>query len=163
MIYEKTLKYKNLISFNKVTNIKLFVLVDQYSSLAHCISLTPEDLSDQTFVMFNGEYMNWFFDVFNQKYGPYKLLFTSNNNENISEAVRNGLAIAIETESEVRSNPFIKNGEIIAIPLIENVNTKNFLGLVTLKNRTYSKEHQKSMNYIEQELTNRDSYSPVEG
>lgn len=162
VIYEKTLKYKNLISFNKITNINFYVLVDPHSPLAHYTSVKPEDINDQTFVMFNGEYMNWFFDAFNQQYGPFKLLFTSNNNENISEAVRNGLAIAIETESEVRSNAFIKNGEIIAIPLIEHVNTNNFLGLVKLKNRPYSKEHQKSMKYIEQEITTGDRFSPIE-
>ncbi|WP_423798586.1 LysR family transcriptional regulator [Neobacillus sp. SAB-20_R2A] len=153
VIYDETLKYRNSISFTKLSPIHFFVLVDPASPLAYSAFLEPKDITDQTFVMFNGEYMNWFFKIFNQQYGPLKLLFTTNNNENISETVRNGLAIAIETESEVSTNPFVKSGEILAIPLIEDVNKNSLLGMATLKNKAFSIENQKTMKYFEREIS----------
>ncbi|WP_066318914.1 LysR family transcriptional regulator [Bacillus sp. FJAT-29814] len=152
VIYEETLKYKNIITFKEMYPVNLFVFVDKNSSLAHHEFLHPKDLKNQTFVMFNGEFMNWFFNIFNQQNGPFKLLFTSNNNENISEAVRNGLAIAIETESEALSNPFIKNGDILAIPLIEDVNGNSSLGIAKLKSRTFTVESLKTVNYFQSEI-----------
>lgn len=152
-LYNKTYKYKNLIKFKKFHKIQLFVLVDKHSPLIRHDKLKPELLKDQMFVMFNGEYMSWFFNELNKKYGPFKLMFTSNNNETITEAVRNGIAISIETESEVRSNPYIKNGEIKAIPLVEEINQKNHLGLAKLKNKASSKETLRTIQYLENEIT----------
>jgi LysR family transcriptional regulator, transcription activator of glutamate synthase operon len=151
-IYNETLKYQSLVSFRKWNEVQMFVFVNKASPFASYDYLTPEDLKDQTFVMYNGEYMMWFFSKMESLYGPFNLLFTSNNSETVSETIRNGLAIAIEIEYEVITNPYIKTGEIVAIPLKEVLTENNFLGLGKLKNNSLPLEAKKSVQYLEKEF-----------
>lgn len=151
--FKKTALYDQLLSFRKFSRINLSILVNKDSPWSSYNYLTLEHIKNETFVMFNGEYMNWFFDEFTNLYGPVKLLFKSKNNENITEAIKNNIAITIETESEVRSNPFIRNGTIKAIPLIEDINENSYLSLVKLKNKTETNNLQQTIQYLENEIT----------
>ncbi|EKN62716.1 transcriptional regulator [Neobacillus bataviensis LMG 21833] len=151
-IYEDTLKYQNLITYSKWQRAHMFVFVNKNSPLSSYSALTPKDLKGQTFVMFNGEYMMWFYSKFESHFGPFNLLLTSKNSEIISESIRSGLAIAIEIENEVLTNPYIKTGEIIAIPLKEALSENTFLGLGRLKNQSLSIETKKAIQYLEKEL-----------
>ncbi|MFJ7726801.1 LysR family transcriptional regulator [Neobacillus sp. NPDC097160] len=157
-IYEETLKYQNLITYSKWHKAHMYVFVNKNSPLASHSTLTPEDLKDETFVMFNGEYMMWFYSKFESRYGPFNLLLTSKNSEIISESIRSGLAIAIEIENEVLTNPYIKSGEIIAIPLFETLSENSGLGLGKLKNQSLSIETKKAIQYMEKELQHFFSY-----
>lgn len=152
VVYENTINYQDAIVFHNFHEIKFFVFVEKHSPLATFSSITPHDLLEQTFVMYNGEYMNWFFDRFNIEYGPFETLFTSSNNETIRETVRKGLAITIETEAELLNNPYIKNGELIAIPLLENIQDKSFLGLARAKNKSNSIETTTFVKMLESHL-----------
>lgn len=133
VIYEETKRYKELIHFKQLYPVNLYVFVNQNSPLAKFKSLKPEQLKDETFVMFNGQYMNWFYQKLNQNYGPFNLLFISNKSDNITKAVYDNVAISIETESEVLSNPYVVNRDIIPIPLHTDIHKNNFLGLAYLK------------------------------
>ncbi len=158
VIYENTFNYCNSIEFRSFYEIKFFIFVDKHSALASFSSLTPQDLLNHTLVMYNGEFMNWFFEKFNKKFGPFEVLFTTNNNETIRETVRKGLAIAIETEAELLNNPYIKSGELIAIPLRINIPDKGYLGLAKIKNKPISIETTtfiKSFEFHIREMFNR--------
>ncbi|WP_158232514.1 LysR family transcriptional regulator [Sporosarcina sp. P13] len=139
-IYEKTLRHQNIVKFRNFYKIVFFVFVDQYSPLASFESISPYNLKDHTFVMYNAEFMNWYFEKFNNQFGPFDVLFTSNNIETIRESVRKGLAITIDTEGELLNNPFVKTGEIIPIPFQFDMPDSNYLGLVELKNQSASIE-----------------------
>ncbi|KKK36392.1 hypothetical protein WQ57_19625 [Mesobacillus campisalis] len=150
-IYEETIKNPN-ISFKKWYKGQMFVLVPRDSHLANHEYVTPKDLIEYTFVMFKGEFMEWFFSNFSEKYGPFKLLYQSKNSESISEAVRNGLAIAIEIQDEVLTNPYIRAGEIIAIPLKEEISKNSFVGSCRLIKKKTSSFEQKVVELLEREM-----------
>ncbi|MFS0574308.1 LysR family transcriptional regulator [Sporosarcina sp. 179-K 3D1 HS] len=139
-IYENTLKHQNIINFQNLYEVSFFIFVNKDSPLASYDFITPQQLKNYTFVMYNGEFMNWFFDKFNDQFGPFEILLRTNNNETISETVRNGLAITIETEAELLNNRYIKTGELIPIPLIDHIPNKSYLGLAKTKNRALSTE-----------------------
>lgn len=151
-IYEKTLKYQNLLSYKKFHKIKMYVFVNKNSPLASYDSVTPQDLLNQTFVMYNGGFTNWYFEKFTKKFGELEVLFTTKNSETIRETVKNGLAITIETEVESLNNPYVKSGEIIPIRLAENIPDNSYRGLVKLKSKTISIETKTFIEYLENEI-----------
>ncbi|WP_194841510.1 LysR family transcriptional regulator [Sporosarcina obsidiansis] len=147
-IYDKTFKHQNIVNFQNFYEIKFFIFVDRLSPLASLETLTPNDLKNYTFVMYNAEFMNWFFERFCNLFGPFDVLFTTNNIETIRETVRKGLAITIETEAELLNNPFVKTGEMIPIPLRINIPDKSHLGLVKVKNKSISIETNTFINAL---------------
>lgn len=129
-IYEKTKPYRNKIKFTPINKINMYVFLPKHSELATKKKLTPHDLKDETYITYNGEFMNWFFNKYREQYNNFDELLQTRNNETISETVKSGLAVAIEVENELYNNPYIKSGEIIAKPLILNEHFKeNYIGL----------------------------------
>lgn len=152
-VYENTLKIGKL-QFKELRNSNMFVFVNKYSPFASLDYVTPQQIQRETFVMFNGEFMNWYFNEFTKQHGKVEVLFTSNNNETIREAIRKGHAITIESEIELFNNPLVRNGEIIPIPLMSDLKKDFYLGIATLKNRTTSREAQYFMKLFKQHLNN---------
>ena len=151
-IYEETLKFKEVVSFRRFQEINFFALVEKDSLFSNMTTLHPYELINQTFVMFNGEFMKWFFEKFKDKYGNFQVLLTTKNNETIRETVKNGLAITIETDVEIVNNHYIRNGDIVPIPLTENIPEKSYRGLAYLKNKNFSQGAKTFMKYLEQEI-----------
>lgn len=147
-IYEATQRNRDIIDFIKLRKLNMFVMVNKSSFLANYKCLKPEDLKDQILVMYNGEYMNWFFAMFNNIYGPFNLLFSSHNSETITKTVRNGLAITIETEAEILTNPYVARKEVTAVELKEDITKDTFFGIAHLKKNRYLPEIKKSIEYI---------------
>ncbi|MFK9093061.1 LysR family transcriptional regulator [Bacillus salipaludis] len=151
-IYEKTVKKQGKIQFETLRGSNMFVFVNKESPFATLDFVTPQQLLSQRFVMFNGEFMNWYFNEFTGQYGEVEVLFTSNNNETIREAVSKGHAITIESEIELFNNPSIRNGEIIPVPLIANVAKEFSLGFTILKNNSTSIEAKTFMKLFKQHI-----------
>lgn len=158
-IYENTLKHQNLISFQNLYEVKFFIFVDKGSPLANKDFITPEQLRGYTFVMHNGEFMNWFFTKFSNQFGPFELLLRTNNNETLSETVRNGLAITIETETELLNNPYIRTGELVPIPLCNHIADKSYLGIAKPKSTTISTETKTFIKLFETHL--KEMFTPL--
>ncbi|MBU8918347.1 LysR family transcriptional regulator [Bacillus sp. FJAT-29953] len=135
-IYENTLKKEEKIDFEVLMEIKMLVYMSNDSPLAQLHYVTPEHLANQTFVAFNGEFTNWYYENYIKRNGKIEVLFTSNNNETIREAIRKGIAITIDTGMELINNPFVKSGEIVSIPLVEPITVKTHFGFARLKNKT---------------------------
>lgn len=91
--------------------------------------------------MHNGEFMNWFLTDYMERNGKLHLLFKSNNTDTLRETIAKGTAITIETENELYSNPYIKSGQVVPIPLFDLGLPKSSLGLIysTKKYDTHEK------------------------
>lgn len=139
-IYENSLKKKDKLEFEVLRDVKMYAYVNKSSPLSQLHHVPPQQLSNQTFVIFNGEFINWYFEEYIKRNGMIDVLFTSNNNETIRETIRKGLAITIDSEIEIINNPYIQNGEIIPIPLVDTNAVKSCFGFVKIKNKTCSKE-----------------------
>ena len=151
-IYENTLKKKENIHLEILYEEEMYVFVSSRSSLAVFNSLHPSQLLNEPFVLYNGEFMNWYFGKFTKQYGEVEVLFTTNNAETIRESVKKGIAITIETRLELINNPFIKSKEVIPIPLKENNMDKNHIGIATLKENFVSKENNRFINLLKSKV-----------
>lgn len=152
-IYEETLKMSDKITFVPIKKLKMYVFMAKNSPLSSKSVIYPEDLKNETFIIFNGEYMNWFYKKYTEQYYEIDVLLKTRNNETISETVINNLAIAIEVEQEIHNNPYIKSGEMIAKRLVLNkIFNKNYLGLAYLKNKQFSPTSLEFIRTLENKL-----------
>lgn len=130
VIYEETLKTHASLQIQSIIDIQFYVLVAKDSVLANKNYVSYDDIAVQPIMMYNGEFMNWFLKDYMNRNGKLNLLFKSNNTDTLRETIAKGIAITIETENELYSNPYIMSGEIIAIPLIDPGLPKASLGLI---------------------------------
>lgn len=93
--------------------------VHKDSPLAFSSKVKIQDLLDYPFVMYGG--LNWeeTIRLFEKKYGSINILFTSNNSEVIKKTVSEGLAISMLTDFMLKNDPYVENGDIIPVPLID--------------------------------------------
>lgn len=156
-IYDQTKVHKEKIKFIKLRKINMYVFVSKYSDLANKDVLYPEDLSNESFITYNGEYMNWFFSKYKNRYGQFNELMTTKNNTMISKAVKDNIAIAIEVDTEIKNKNYIDTGDIIAKPLkLDDSFYNNYLGLGYLPDnkKMTNKGLDEIINILENEVLN---------
>lgn len=139
-IYEKTIIPHASLRIQALMDIQFYVLVSKDSVLSHKSFITYEDLNTHPIIMYNGEFMNWFLKDYIDRNGTLNILFKSNNTDTLRETIAKGIAVTIETENELYSNPYVLSGEIIAIPLQDTGLPKTFLGLVYSTKKHWSNE-----------------------
>lgn len=139
-IYEKTITPHASLNIQALMDIRFYVLVSKDSVLSHKNYVTYEDLHTQPIIMYNGEFMNWFLKDYINRNGTLNILFKSNNTDTLRETIAKGIAITIETENELYSNPYVISGEIIGIPLQDSGLPKVSLGLVYSTKKHWSNE-----------------------
>jgi len=125
-IYEETEQYNKDVEFIKLESINMNVFISRHSKLSNKAILDPSYLTNEKFITYNGEYMNWFYSKYRQRYGDFDDILNTKNNQTINEMIKNNLAIAIEIETEIYNKDYINTGDIKAIPL--SLNEKFELG-----------------------------------
>lgn len=121
--YEKTVEETANFYTEILYEENLYVLFNKNSHLANYEYITPNQILNLSFVHFNGEFMNWFYQRFSEEFGQIEVLFTSKNAEVIREVIKDGLAITIETKLEILNNPYVKTNEILFRPLKQDILT----------------------------------------
>lgn len=130
------------------------VYVNKNSPLAVYDTVTPQELLNQTIVIYNGDYVKWFVDDFISKFGPLNILFTSNNTDVLRKAISEGLAITFSPDWSTNNNRQILNKRVKIVQIM-NLNSVNVsFGLVQPKNKKISATAKKFVNYLKRELGN---------
>ena len=93
--------------------------VHKDSPLAFSSKLKIQEMLDYPFVLYGGH--NWETSIrqFEKKYGSMNILFTSNNSEVIKKTVSEGLGVSMLTDFMLKNDPYVENGNIVPIPLID--------------------------------------------
>ncbi|MBE5106007.1 LysR family transcriptional regulator [Bacillus thuringiensis] len=103
--------------FERLLEVKIVVGVNKNSQLAFEETITPEQLVNQTLVLYDDEYirdsMNDLFSI----YGKADILFISNNTQAIKNAVRQELAITIGLDYSFVNALLDDQKEIVSIAL----------------------------------------------
>lgn len=155
-IYDETNKFKKQIKFKNVKKIDMCVFLSKNSHLANEEKIYPGEIINEIFITYNGEYMNDFFSRYQEKYGYFKELITTKNNETISKVVKDNLAIAIEIKPEIKNKYYIETGDIIAKPLMLDASFKeDYLGIAYLYSEDFiiDKNKKKLIKILENELS----------
>lgn len=75
---------------------KLVIAVNKYSPLAVKKTVTPQELTDQHFVLYHDEFVESLVNQLSLACGPVPILFRTNNTNAISAALKQQMAITID-------------------------------------------------------------------
>lgn len=157
---------KDLI-LNRILDSRIVVCVGRDSVLASKEVLTPRDVLGQPFVNIDGSFSNWFLDDFMEKYGPLNVIFSSNNVEILKRTIAKDVAIGFFIEFSMLHDPFILNGDMVAIPLVDHEPNQISLGWARKKNKHFSIAQKEFLKYLLREYNNfrkvgiTDGYDPI--
>lgn len=140
-------KYNDLI-FHPINEGKMKVYVSKNSLLASHKTITPQELLNQNLVCYGGEHFKWFIDDFFSKYSPIKILFSSNQTEGILKAILDGLAISFAPDFSFKNHPYVLNGDIVAIELINHDIVNVSAGWITSKTKHLSNSASIFVDYL---------------
>ncbi|PFB13694.1 LysR family transcriptional regulator [Bacillus cereus] len=115
---EKLREKYTCFSFEKLLDIKIVIGVNKNSPLALEKTITPEQLVNQTLVLYDDEYIRDSINDLLSKYGKANILFISNNTQAIQNAVHQELAITIGVDYSFANNLVDAPKEIISIELV---------------------------------------------
>ncbi|MFJ7183513.1 LysR family transcriptional regulator [Lysinibacillus xylanilyticus] len=127
---------------------KIMVCVSKNSPFAFSDYITPEELINETIVMYDGVIWKDSISLFMNKYGPMNILFTSNNTEVIKKAIADGLAISFLMDIALKDDHYVNNGDIIPIPLINFESHQRSFGWVRSKKKHFSLAAREFLKYL---------------
>ncbi|MEH6888128.1 LysR family transcriptional regulator, partial [Priestia megaterium] len=98
---------------------KMNVCVSKNSPLASRDNLKVKDLRHHPLVIYSGQNWSSYIDRYEQSVGLFNVLCTTDNSEAIKRMIAENLAISLLTDVMLLNDAYVKNGDIIAIPLID--------------------------------------------
>ncbi|MFF2876393.1 LysR family transcriptional regulator [Gottfriedia sp. NPDC057991] len=101
--YEEICKGKRIICVGKKSKFKKYQFV------------TPEDISEECFAIYSGEFVNKFINLF---FSQNKLLFRTSNVEMIRNVVIRDQAITFAFDKTLKNDEDVNKGRIFPIPLV---------------------------------------------
>ncbi|MED4531451.1 LysR family transcriptional regulator [Metabacillus fastidiosus] len=134
-----------------IVESRMIVCVGKRSSLASKKVLTPQDVISHPFVNIDGNYSNWYMQNFITKHGPLNIIFTSNNIELLKRTIAEGNAVGFFIEFSMIRDPFILNGDLIAIPFVNHEPKTISLGWARKRNKHFSRAQKEFLNYLMKE------------
>jgi len=148
-------KNKDL-QFESLLETKINVYVSKHSPLAFSESVTPEELLDQSLVIYAGGYSKSFVNDFFTKYGAMNILFESYNTEVIKKTVALGLAIYFSNDLAAKNDYYVKNGDIVPIPLADNDNNNESIsfGWIRSKKNPISNSAREFIKHLKFQIAN---------
>lgn len=134
--------------FETLLEGKIVVCVSKHSPFAFSDYITPEELINETVVMYDGVIWKDSISIFMNRYGPMNILFASNNTEVIKKAVSEGLAISFLMDIALKDDHYVKSGEIIPIPLINFESNHRSFGWVRSKKKHFPLAAREFLKYL---------------
>lgn len=153
VLYEETSMPHEGICLLPIKRINFFVLVSKNSSLARKSAISFADISSESLVVYDGEFMNWFMKDLFKRYGNMTILMRTNNVDTIRDTISGGHAITIETENEIY-NPLVQGGQIVSIPFVDPGIPEVFLGLIYSIGKSASRERKQIIHMLEEYISN---------
>ncbi|WP_039042229.1 LysR family transcriptional regulator [Sporosarcina sp. ZBG7A] len=152
VLYAETLIPHEEICFMPIKRVNFFVLVGKDSLLARKPTISFEDISNESLVVYDGEFMNWFMEDLFKRNGNMNVLMRTNNVDTIRETISGGHAIAIETENEIY-NPLVQGGQIISIPFMDSGIPEATLGLIYSVGKPVNGERKQIIQMLEKYIS----------
>jgi DNA-binding transcriptional LysR family regulator len=131
---------------------KMKVFVSKNSPFAVTKKITPEELLFEKFILYNGDCIKWFSNKFQQKYGNINILFSSNHTDAIARAISSGVAISFAPDFALKNNPYVLQGEIVEIELINYDQIDVSLGLIRSKLKSLSQLEKQFIRLIKSKM-----------
>lgn len=142
------------LEYEILLNVKIKVLVSKHSKLAFNHYVTPYELQNENFVIYNGDVIKNFTHHFSKKFGPLRTLLSSNSSDPIIQAVAEDLAITFTIDFPWKESHYKSNGKIVSLDIINYDNIFVSLGWIRSSNIPLSLTTQKYIQYLKQKFKN---------
>ncbi|OME87430.1 LysR family transcriptional regulator [Paenibacillus sp. FSL A5-0031] len=130
ILFENRLVENIGLSIERLMSVKMVAAVSTQSPLALNKTITPEEIMQQTIVLYNDDYVKWFMDDFQAKYGTVDILFTTNNPNSIGRALLNHHAVTIGLDYSFVSDLSIIRDQSVILELDLTGQGAVYLGLI---------------------------------
>ncbi|WP_282941657.1 LysR family transcriptional regulator [Paenibacillus sp. RC67] len=138
ILYEPYLEKHSGLVFEPLLEGKVVVCISRKSPLALHTSISPEELKKQPLVLYNDDYLKWFMEQFQERYGDMTILFSTNNKDAIRRATEDGTAVTIGLDYSFKNQPEYLKEEFVILDLNTPVHNSIHLSLVTSKEKKLS-------------------------
>ncbi|MYL56642.1 LysR family transcriptional regulator [Virgibacillus halodenitrificans] len=114
---DKLLQQNVGLNFEPVSKGKLVLCVGRNSPLSIKKSITPEELKEQTFILYKDDYVQWFIRDFSNVFGKINVLFSTKNGDAIIMALREGMGVTIGHDYSFANHPLVLSGELVTLEI----------------------------------------------
>jgi DNA-binding transcriptional LysR family regulator len=139
ILFDHLVQKNTRLTFGRLLKGKMVACVSRTSPLAIQRSVSPAELLQQSFVFFNDDYMKWYLDQFQQTYGKANVLFTTNNQDAIFQALHEENIVTIGLDFSLSKLPQVANGDFVMIELDLPNPESVYLGWVRAEEKRFSK------------------------
>ncbi|GGG66769.1 LysR family transcriptional regulator [Paenibacillus radicis (ex Gao et al. 2016)] len=115
ILYEDMLSKHGSLSFGKLLEGRMVVGVSKQSPLALRKSITPQQLMQLPIVLYKDDYLKFFIEQMEQDYGPFQIIFHTNNLVAIQKSVADNLAVTVGLDFSFNTQS--QDSEIILLQL----------------------------------------------
>ncbi|QKY68743.1 LysR family transcriptional regulator [Lentibacillus sp. CBA3610] len=122
------------IAFEVVLRGQMIVAASINSPLAFASAVTPQEIRRHPLVIYNDDRMWEFVNNLTARFGPVDVLFSTNNQDAIRNAVIENLAITIAPDYTVISDSNVVNGKVVPVE-ISNLE-QNYPGMALVWSKT---------------------------
>ncbi|KQL38731.1 hypothetical protein AN960_12175 [Bacillus sp. FJAT-25509] len=151
-LYEGIMKELEEFHYEGLVPGMMKVYAKKDSPFAISKKITPEEILQQKFVLYNGDYIRWFTNNFQHNIGKLDILFSSNHLEELLRAILNGNAITWGPNFSLKNHPYLSNGELVEIDLVDYEPVNSELGVITSKKKKLSKVEKQFINFLKTEI-----------
>ncbi|MCS7462333.1 LysR family transcriptional regulator [Paenibacillus doosanensis] len=131
---------------------RMVACVSRKSALALNKSISPEELSKHPLVLYNDDYLKWYMERIEQRYGPVQILFSTNNKDAIRIAVQGGAAITVGIDFSFYNQPEHLRDDFVIIELEPTLQVPIHLSWVGAKDKRLSNTAKIFVNKLKHEL-----------
>ncbi|RKN86039.1 LysR family transcriptional regulator [Paenibacillus ginsengarvi] len=126
------------LSFGKLMEARMVVAVSRQHALAYESPFDPSQLGALPLILYQDETVKSYMDQAESKYGPFNVLFSTNNTETIRKAVCEGMAATVGLDFSFLGLPSYIRGELALLPLSVPGQRTVYLGWLHAEEKHFS-------------------------
>lgn len=152
ILFKNRLIERTGLAFERLLPVHMVAGISSASPLALKPAVGPEELRQQTVVLYNDDYVKWYMDDFQSLYGPVDVLFTTNNRDLIFRACMNHGAVTIGLNFSFMNEPAFRKDNIAILDFDLPDHGPVYLGVIQRKEKTHSQVSRRFMEWLKHDL-----------
>ncbi|MFF3024422.1 LysR family transcriptional regulator [Gottfriedia sp. NPDC057948] len=152
IFHDEIVKRGEGLVFEVLQEVTMKACVSKDNLLTKYETIVLADLQNQSFVLYDDDYVKWYFENFINKQSSIDLLFTTNNVDSLRSAIDSNTAITICLDYTAKSEPYILSGQAVAIDIINPDQASVDLVWVRAKDRHFSAVAKNFIKRLQAEL-----------
>ncbi|WP_179281029.1 LysR family transcriptional regulator [Paenibacillus sp. XY044] len=152
ILFKNRLIERTGLAFERLLPVHMVAGISSSSPLALKSAVRPEELRQQTVVLYNDDYVKWYMDDFQSRYGQVDVLFTTNNRDLILRACMNHGAVTIGLNFSFMNEPAFRRDNIAILDFELPDHGPVYLGVIQRKEKTHSQVSRRFMEWLKHDL-----------